>query len=55
MTINEVLMQIGEYFKDESMKEIESIKREINNSSIEIPEHLDKKLWEITKKYMKNL
>lgn len=47
---DEIMMRLGEYFKAEAMKEIEIIEKE--SKDIKIPEDLDKKMREITQKYM---
>lgn len=53
MKSDDILIKLGEYFKNESMKEIELIEKEIKDKGLELPEHLDRKLWEITEKHMK--
>lgn len=49
---DDMLLKISEFLiEEESIKYLESVEEEIKN--IELPEDLDKKLWEITEKYMK--
>lgn len=53
MRSDDILIKLGMYFKNESMKEIELIEKEIRDKGLELPKDLDKKLWEITENYMK--
>lgn len=50
---DEVMQRLGRYFKEQSIKEIEILEKEIQNKNLKLPKHLDYKLWKITEKYMK--
>lgn len=50
---DEVMQRLGRYFKEQSMKEIEIIEKEIQDKNLKLPKHVDDKLWKITEIYMK--
>lgn len=50
---DEVMQRLGRYFKEQSMKEIEILEKEIQDKNLKLPKYLDYKLWKITENYIK--